>query len=355
MEKRKKTDITEVAAKYFSGNGSPEEKEYLEKWINDSEENATYFRQLGNIWATADADCVSDEIDTSRALTKIRKRISGDSAMRRLWFAWGKIAAVLIIPLVIWNIMKLFQKPAEDISFQQPVYSEVYATFGTRTALRLADSSLVWLNSGSSLRYPDKFTGSHREVYLNGEAYFEVKSEEQMPFIVRTADIAVRATGTKFNILGFNSGQVSEVTLVAGKVSVSEINNKGIDTLITHLIPDQHMVYNKSTGVVSVRDEDTYKFISWKDGKLIFRNEPLSEVAKKLSQVFNVDIEIQGDVLHDYRYRATFQDETLSDILKLLEISAPIGYKELKRAPLEDGTFPRKKVIIFPLRSPDPD
>ncbi|HLP72933.1 MAG TPA: FecR domain-containing protein [Bacteroidales bacterium] len=350
MEKEKNSTVSEIAAKYFSGNASQDEQEYLRKWINASEENAKYFGQLGNIWATANPDCVSDQIDISTALTKINNRLSGKSTIRRIWTVWGKIAAVLIIPLVIWNMLKPFQKPAEELSFQQPVYNEVYATFGTRTALRLADSSLVWLNSGSSLRYPDKFTGSHREVSLNGEAYFEVKSNEEMPFIVRTKDIVVKATGTKFNILGFNSDQQSEVTLVTGEVSVSDIDINGKDCLISRLVPDQHMIYNKSTGVMSVYNEDTYKYISWKDGKLIFRNEPLSEVAKKISQVFNVDIEIQGNSLNDYRYRATFEDETLSDILKLLEISSPIGYREIKRTPLPDGTFPRKKVIIFPLK-----
>jgi transmembrane sensor len=272
-----------------------------------------------------------------------------------LWIAWGKVAAVLIIPLLVWTMVKMFQEPALEAVFEQPVYNEVYATFGTRTALRLADSSLVWLNSGSSLRYPDKFVGSHREVYLNGEAYFDVKCNAQMPFIVRTNDIVVKATGTKFNILNFNSDQESQVTLVAGKVSVSGINEEGNDAFITDMVPDQHVIIDKSTGAVSINKVDTYKYISWKDGKLIFRNEPLSDVAKKLSQIFNVDIEIEGSSINYYTYRATFQDETLSDILKLLEISSPIGYRELKRAPLSDGTFPRKKVIIFPLKPADND
>jgi transmembrane sensor len=355
MDKENKTAVTKIAAKHFSGNASPDETEYLERWIRESEENSKYFSQLANIWATVNTDCESDLIDTGRALTKISKRISGGSAVRRLWIAWGKIAAILIIPLVVWNILEMLQEPVAEVLFEQPVYNEVYATFGTRTALRLADSSLVWLNSGSSLRYPDKFTGSHREVYLNGEAYFEVKCNAQMPFIVRTNDIVVKATGTKFNILNFNSDQESQVTLVAGKVSVSEINENGKDSLIADMVPDQHVIINKSTGTVSINKEDTYKYISWKDGKLIFRNEPLSEVAKKLSQVFNVDIEIQGSSINYYTYRATFQDETLSDILKLLEISSPIGYRELKRAPLSDGTFPRKKVIIFPLKTTEND
>src|SRR5512137_2169004 len=97
--------------------------------------------------------------------------------------------------------------------------------------------------------------------------------------------------------------------------------------------PDQHMIFNDSTGLFSINDVDTYKYYAWKDGKLIFRNEPLSEVVKKLGQVFNVDIELQGEELQNYRYRATFEDESLSEILKLLKLSSPICYKEIKRMP----------------------
>lgn len=350
MENEKNTVAAKIAAKYFSGNVNEDEKEYLGKWINESEENAKYFQQLANIWGTVGTDCESGQIDTARALKEVRKRISGNPAIRRLWIAWGKIAAVLIIPLLAWNSLKLSHKTSENKIFEEPVYNEVFATFGTRTAIKLADSSLVWLNSGSSLRYPVRFAGSQREVYLNGEAYFEVESDPEMPFIVKTNDIVVRATGTKFNILGYNSTSETAVTLVSGKISVSERDGNGRDTLLSDMVPDQHMVFDKNSGALSINNEDPYKHYSWKDGKLIFRNDPLSEVVKKLSQVFNVDIEIQGSDLGDYRYRATFQDESLSDILKLLEISSPIGFKELKRAPMDDGTFPRKKVIIFQLK-----
>ncbi|MGE5406466.1 MAG: FecR family protein [Methanosarcina sp.] len=353
MKRGKSLNVSEIAAKYLSGNGNAEEIEFLKKYINESEENAQYFSELRNIWGTEKSDCNFDQIDTLKALKEVSNRISNDTVWRRLWITWGRIAAILIIPLAAWNLMKTHQKSPETIAFQEPVYNEVYATFGTRTALRLADSSLVWLNSGSSLKYPDKFTGSTREVYLNGEAYFEVKSKPEMPFLVRTSDIVVKATGTKFNVLGFKKSKESEVTLVSGKVAVSGIDDTGKDTLISDLFPDQHLVINKCSGDVSMNTEDTYKYISWKDGKLIFRNEPLSVVTKKLSQVYNVDIEIQGEALRDYTYRATFEDETLADILKLLQITSPIGYMELKRAPLPDGTFPRKKVIIYALNLND--
>jgi ferric-dicitrate binding protein FerR (iron transport regulator) len=110
---------------------------------------------------------------------------------------------------------------------------------------------------------------------------------------------------------------------------------------------NQHFSFNKANGTTSIINVDTYKYISWKDGKLVFRNEPLSQVVLKISQVFNIDIEIKGKEIQNYCYRATFQDESLVEILKLLKMSSPIDYIEVKRDPLPDGSFPRKKVIIF--------
>jgi len=91
---------------------------------------------------------------------------------------------------------------------------------------------------------------------------------------------------------------------------------------------------------------DTYKYISWKDGVLVFRNEPFDSVLQKISQFFNVDIDLNSEELKSYRYYATFKEESLEEILKLLRISAPIDYREVKREPLSDGSFPKKKVII---------
>jgi ferric-dicitrate binding protein FerR (iron transport regulator) len=158
--------------------------------------------------------------------------------------------------------------------------------------------------------------------------------------------LSVKATGTKFNVSGYTSADKEEVTLVSGKVEVNLTDNKE-NIKNTKLVPDQHYSFNKVSGTTSITTEDTYKYISWKDGKLIFRNEPLSSVVKRISQVFNIDIEIKGEEIRKYNLRATFQDESLAEILKLLKMSSPIDYIEVRRDPLPDGSFTRKKVIIF--------
>jgi transmembrane sensor len=348
MITEEKEAISQKIARYFEGSSSDEDNIVLENWIKESPENKICFEQLLNIWMTKDTNYLRKPIDTYHALEEILRKISKKSILRTIWIYWGKIAAVIFIPMLLASFLWISSKHEEPMTLSEPVYNEVYATFGTRTSMKLADGTLVWLNSGSSLKYPDKFIGDKREVFLRGEAYFEVSTNRDIPFIVKSTNLNVKATGTRFNVLDYSSDIKSEVTLVSGKVFVSEYDTTGSGKLISELNPNQHMVYNDKTKLFKVDNEETYKYYSWKDGKLIFRNEPLSEVVKKIGQVFNVDIELRGAKLQDYRYRATFEDESLSEILKLLEISSPIKYKEIKRMPLPDGTFPKKRVIIFP-------
>jgi len=343
--------LATIIAKYLAECANEQEKSFLEDWINESGENTMYFNQIKQVWESAEKSRLQSAINSDKALNTVLSRIAERSVLNILWDFWTKAAAILLIPVIVFNILWLLQKPFKAQSASSPVYCEAYAMFGTRSALKLVDGTQVWLNSGSSLKYPDKFTGGRREVFLNGEAYFEVTSNEKMPFIVKTADLEVKATGTKFNIQGYKSDIKSEVTLIDGKVFVCKTDSSGNTLVLSELFPNQHFVFDKNTKQVTVRNEETYKFYSWKDGKLIFRNEPMSNVVKKLSQVFNVDIELQGTALQNYRYRATFEDESLSEILKLLEISSPIRYTEVKRYPLPDGTFPKKKVIIYPAKN----
>jgi len=332
--------------RYLTGETSPDEIIELQKWLGSSRGNLLYFQQLKNIWDNSEHKMDEKMIDVEKAFNMINKRITFKSPATNFWYFWKKIAAVLLIPLILGNILYFSFRPKNYSTNQEPIYNELFAAFGTRSTLKLSDGTSVWLNSGSSIKYPDRFVGNKRIVELKGEAYFEVQSDLKKPFIVETSSLSVKATGTKFNVSGYTSADKEEVTLVSGKVEVNLTDNKE-NIKNTKLVPDQHYSFNKVSGTTSITTEDTYKYISWKDGKLIFRNEPLSSVVKRISQVFNIDIEIKGEEIRKYNLRATFQDESLAEILKLLKMSSPIDYIEVRRDPLPDGSFTRKKVIIF--------
>jgi ferric-dicitrate binding protein FerR (iron transport regulator) len=224
------------------------------------------------------------------------------------------------------------------------------AATGLRSFIILPDSTRVWLNSGSKIRYPDRFTGSTRTIYLEGEGYFEVTSSTERPFVVNTPNIQIQATGTRFHVADFADSSDKEVSLISGKVAVGKIdaNEKAVHLL--DMTPNQHLEYNVLKSSTQLTEGDLYKHFAWKDNKMVFRNDPMSDVVKRISQLYGVEIELRGEELKTYRYRATFEDESLYEILKLLQLSAPINFHEVKRKQNADGTYTRQKIVIYPVK-----
>jgi transmembrane sensor len=345
MNPQENNPINPIIVTYLSGKATDEEISNLEEWTRLSKENSEYFLFIKNIWESSGKQFNPDSISAEKALQKVLSRIVKPGP--GFWYYWQRIAAILVIPLIVggvlWGIFQNTDKKSNSVV----VYNEVFAAYGTRSVLTLADGSKVWLNSGSRLTYPDKFINHQRIVKLVGEAYFEVHSDKSQPFIVETKSVSVTATGTKFNVQAYTKNDKISVSLASGKVAVKKLNYANNNSVIADLTPNQNLIYDQVSNQKMIKNEDVYRYIAWKDGKLIFRNESLSEIALKISHLYNVEIELQGKNLDDYKFRATFQDESLGEILKLLKLSSPIDYREIKRTPLPDGSFPQKKIIIF--------
>lgn len=345
MDAKNSEQIDHLIARFLAGNASAIEVSELESWIHESGENLQYYRHLRNIWdATADLP-----IATDKALKQVQNRMNkGNRGISLLQF-FQRAAAILVIPLmlaVIWlTVGKISKNPGNT------VYHESVAAFGTFSVLQLPDGSKVWLNSGSSLRYPEQFDENHRTVSLVGEGYFEVNANEKVPFLVTTPYFTVKATGTRFNVRAEKDYRIASVTLVEGKVAIQKLSTSDHPETLAHLQPNQHMSYDTLSGKFHILTEDIYKHFAWKDGKLVFRNDPITEVARRISLQYNVDIEIKGTEIKKYRYRATFENEPLGELLRLLKISSPIDYTEIKPRALPDGSFSRRKIIIYAARN----
>lgn len=344
MEKSNSGWVDELIVSYLEGKASGDDIRRLESWVMESEENKKYFAQINKVWNTS----AELTISTDKALAKVLGTINRRRKHREILIIAQKIAAVLFIPLLI-SLFWMYSVGEFKSSKSTATLQKVVAAFGTFSELTLPDGSKVWLNAGSTLVYPDKFSNENRLVYLTGEAYFEVQSNENIPFFVSTPFFTVKATGTRFNIRAEKDYQKPSVTLIEGKVAVQKNSPDNKGELITRLQPNHHMTYNTINGSFSVTTEDPYKYFAWKDGKLVFRNDNISEVARRISLQYNVDIEIRGDQIKKYRYRATFDGEPLSELLRLLKISSPVDYTEVKPTALPDGTFTRRKIIIYSL------
>jgi ferric-dicitrate binding protein FerR (iron transport regulator) len=336
-------EISRLISVFLAGVATDEEGQRLREWIIRSPENKRYFQQARNIWETSQGGVAFADFSTEKALAKVLRQITPPRRLS-LWGYWQRVAAILLIPILLWKAFWFVQAFVQPEKCSGP-YNEVYVSPGTRSSVVLPDGSKVWLNSGSVFRYPVWFAGNERTVFLKGEAFFEVQSDKKNPFIVQASGINVRATGTRFNVSAYTN--TVEVTLVSGKVEVQKRVKGEKPKTISVLQPNQH--YSIDTLAVNgkLANVDVYRFVSWKEGVLVFRNEALPDVVRKLEQTFNADIELQGEALQNYRYRATFRNESLEDILKMLKLTAPIDYRVIKREMLDDNTYSKQKIIIY--------
>ncbi|WP_307995554.1 FecR domain-containing protein [uncultured Bacteroides sp.] len=251
-----------------------------------------------------------------------------------------RYAAFLTIPLLLTSL--LFGYLYFDGADEEEQYAEVTAATGSVIRYELPDHSVVWLNAGSTLRYPTVFRNDNRNVELKGEAYFEVEADKERPFYVNTSNgLKVYVYGTKFNVTAYDDDNYIETVLEKGKVNVITPNQ---ETIV--LAPGEHLLYDKQSQKSKKNTVDVYGKVAWKDGKLIFRNASLEEIFKRLERHFNVDIQFDNKAGKEYKYRATFRTETLSQILDYLAKSAALKWKIQESEQQTDGTLSKTRIIV---------
>ncbi len=192
------------------------------------------------------------------------------------------------------------------------------------------------------MRYPTTFKKDNRLVELKGEAYFEVQADQDRPFYVNTPNgLSVYVYGTKFNVAAYEDDNYIETVLEKGKVNVITPDQ---ETIV--LAPGEQLLYDKQSQKSKKNKVDVYGKIAWKDGKLIFRNASLEEILKRLERHFNVEIQFNNRSGKEYKYRATFRTETLSQILDYLARSADLKWKIEEPQQQADDTLSKTKIRV---------
>lgn len=344
----------ELLRKLFQKRCDQGEKELIISWFTDIK----YERKLRHIirehWDEFELESPYYDFDTNHLLEKLHHSIHLDSykksqalpLYRKVYHQFSKIAAVLLMPLLVIGTL-YFMTDGRFFEKEETIYAEVHSPLAARTRFELPDGSTGWLNSGSTLKFPVKFYGKQRKVELSGEGYFDVVDDSKKPFVVKASDINVVALGTRFNVLAYPDDETFEITLESGKVLVEKTRKSGEPSKLTELQHNHQLVISIKTGITDVKKVESEKYTSWKEGKLVFRNEPMPKVVKRISRWYNVEIDLTGKEMENYTFRATFEDETISEVLKLLKASSPIDYVEHKREMLSDGTFTKKRITLI--------
>ena len=344
----------ELYTKFLNNQCSPEELKIVIQWLkSDALDDDSKQWGFENWQAFHDDSNIVDDEKFMELFDKIQTRLDkyeerktrGNKSVFITWMT--RAAAILFIPLLTFFLYTISGKKSSDEKFSQLTIDsiELISPIGSRTVLQLSDGTEVHLNFGSKLKYPHTFSGKSREVTLMGEGYFDVAHNPEKPFMVKTGKLNVKALGTEFNVLAYADDDVIETTLVEGKVTLEKNLPEGQHKTLGALVPGQHVKYNAKTGDIKSTKGKVEKYIAWKEGKMVFDDTPITEVARHLEKKYNVEIEVRDDI-KNYYYTVTFLDEPLTQILELMTIATPVRYEVLPRKKLPDGTFSKQKIII---------
>jgi ferric-dicitrate binding protein FerR (iron transport regulator) len=372
--------IAQLIAKYVKGTISPAEHDELDRWVEASDDNMLLFEQLTDEQAIQGELQALGATDWQAALEKVKAGI-GQRKRKRVSIQSWLIAASLVIILGAagWFFIRneRVEKPGiiASVPFDKPPGKEVaylsidgkgsidlakaregviaitdassvllnngslIYTVDTEQAAELAnyhtlttppggvyhvslpDGSRVWLNAGSSLRYPDYFAGSERSVELSGEAYFEVAHREYQPFIVKAGGSTVEVLGTHFNVKAYGEEGAVRTTLLEGSVRLRKGNTMQV------LKPGEAGIVDRSSGAIVVLPVEGQEAIGWKEGKFIFAGDTEEEIVRQLSRWYAVDMELKEH--WGYHFHATIpRNLSLQKVLKLLEATNNIHFKE---------------------------
>jgi len=238
-----------------------------------------------------------------------------------------KYAAVFILAIAISSLFFYLKQNRPHSDLEVESYTTAIAENGQISKLILPDSSVVWLNSGTQIKYPTDFARKKREISLEGQAFFQVRKNTEMPFKVFCRDVEVRVLGTCFNINAYSGEQEVEVVLETGKVELLKPSDSKFKY---RLDPGQKLIYNRVSDDVIIREVELDRYVKWKDGILIFRKDPMSEVVPVLQRKYNIDLEMDIPNLDSYLFTATITDESLNEIIKSIAFTCRADFKIIK-------------------------
>lgn len=305
-----------------------DELETLGQWIQASAENRKYFIDRQEIWFATGCSRKSKYFDKDLAYMQFLGRVDQVQAdhhipkkkhlLRPFLYRAVAVALLLIVSYVsYYKGNEILKDKFANITIETPL--------GSRTKVYLPDSTLVWLNAGSRITYSQGYGVDDRNIELIGEGYFEVQKNPELPFSVNTNELNVNVLGTKFNFKNYPDDEEATVSLLEGKVKVSNaliVNNH------TELLPDQKLFLNKKTGEMKVITINAQYTNVWTAGSLFFDEELLPDIVKELERSYNVKISIADESLNNFRFYGNFerQENDIEDILEMLASTGKIRY-----------------------------
>ena len=304
-------DKYSLLEKFFSGQSTEEENNVLSKIFKDGGEDIfdEYCRRK---WA--ENDC--------RIPTSVKARIRQSLFTKMPRVKWRRViasASAVLAAAVILFVCMLWSRPSENAA---PEIFEIVAERGQKSSVTLPDGSRVMINSASTISYTSDYNVKERNVFLSGEAYFDVASNADIPFVVHADKVSVTALGTEFNVKAYAEDPYIVTTLVEGSVRTEA------GTQYELLTRAQEASYNKEADVLLAYDvKDISRAVPWIRNELLFENESLADIAVTLERMYNVTIVFEEEAAKGYSYTGLIRNNSLQNVLELISSTSPVGYK----------------------------
>lgn len=370
-------NISKLILKKLKGGISPEEDIALNDWLNESSENREVFKSISTIYEEGNDISDLGFVDAKRSFKKFKEGLPKENEkvfkVRQLlpyaaifvgilcmtfaykFYGDGSNSEVqnyensITMELENGEILVLDQIKDKKVSNENGevlgnlsnnqithsasetntlVYTTLKIPNGKKFEVVLSDGTQVYMNSGSSLRYPVKFiNGNKRKVFLTGEAFFDVEKDINNPFIVSTDAIDVEVLGTEFNVSAYPEDLETNTVLVEGSVKLSSSSNTSKNENTSVLLkPGFKAEWNNSNGTSKLTEVDTDIYTGWMDGKLIFRNLSFQQIILKMERYYGVNIENTFDSLNDEVFTASFENEPLEEVLASFSENKKFNY-----------------------------
>lgn len=345
---------------YLLGICTSREQEKVERWLDQEQGNISLLQQAAGELRQKEEYPIPGKAETKQEILRdirskktVSKRTSAISGRQRykLGEFWFKIAAMVLV-IIMSGLAGIYfgydQYPADEATADsQPevVFKQSTLANGQTASLQFGDGSVIKLNGGSTLRYPETFAEDRREVYLEGEAFFSIARDETRPFIVHAGNTTTRVLGTSFNIRAYGEDSELQVVVAEGKVAVTQsdiFTGQNLTALegasdiqadalpeqgeIVYLERDQWMTYHTAGQILEKGEGNIQEMIAWKDRILVFCNKSFGQVAEMLERWYGVDIIIEDPVLKSYILEGEHHDVSLEEVLKSIQFVMDFDY-----------------------------
>ena len=329
-EKRNMEPYYELIAKKIHGELNQQEEKEFEVWVNSSPENHRTFDQLQKAWEESGKISFMDEplqVDTDVAWNNLSDKIQKPEQptgifniqdypkKQRNIKTWLSIAASIVLLISVGGIYEFFTPTSGQ---------DTYITDSTPQQFQFSDGSLVELNSNSVITIGEAYNDNTREVFLEGEAFFDIAKDKQRPFIIHTNAINVLVTGTSFYVKSGTQGHNVEVIVETGNVKLTDINNPLSQITLS---AGENAVYQTENKIFDKVNKDVNSLF-WKTKTLVFSKMTLKEVVGIINQCYNVNIVLSNKNPGNCKLTATFKDQGIKDIVEVIKATFDLNVKE---------------------------